>query len=136
MKLKALMEAVMKDKIFGEVVAHVRVVEFQKRGLPHAHCIFIPDQASKNALRNPTRVDTVISAELPSEDDDELRELVLQHMVQNPCGSHSLPQCAWDTGGARRTFSSLFDPRHSSLRASTTYRTSGGVQKKKVSVEC
>ncbi len=70
LKLKALMEAVINDKIFGEVVAHVRVIEFQKRGLPHAHCIFILDQASKNVLRNPARVDSVISAELPPEDDD------------------------------------------------------------------
>ncbi len=43
MKLKASMEAVIKDKIFGEIVAHVRVIEFQKRGLAHAHCIFILD---------------------------------------------------------------------------------------------
>ncbi len=71
------MEIIIKDKIFGEVVAHVRVIEFQKRGLPHAQYIFIFDQASKNALRNPVRVDTVISAELAHEDDDELRKLVL-----------------------------------------------------------
>ncbi len=31
MKLKALMEVVINDKIFGEVVAHVNVIEFQKR---------------------------------------------------------------------------------------------------------
>ncbi len=55
LNLKALMEAVIKDKIFGEVVALVRVTEFQNRGLPHAHCIFILDQASKNALRNPAK---------------------------------------------------------------------------------
>ncbi len=64
------MKAVVKDKMFREVLAHVRVVEFQKRRLPHAHCISILDQSSKNALRNPVRVDTAISAELPHEDDN------------------------------------------------------------------
>ncbi len=93
------MEAVIKVKKFGEVVAHVRVIEFQKRGLPHAHSIIIPDQASKNALRNPAIVDTVISAELPSEDDDELRELVLQHMVHSPCGSHNPAAVCMGHGG-------------------------------------
>ncbi len=46
LKLKALMEAAIKDKIFGEVWHMSGVIEFQKRGLPHAHCIFILDQAS------------------------------------------------------------------------------------------
>ncbi len=32
-----------------------------ERGLPHAHCIFVLDQASKNILRDPARVDTIIS---------------------------------------------------------------------------
>ncbi len=35
--LKALMETATKDKVFGTVAAHVQVIEFQKRGLPHAH---------------------------------------------------------------------------------------------------
>ncbi len=76
-------------------MAHVRVIEFQKRGSPHAHCIFILDQAWKNSLRNPSRVDDVISAELSPEDDDVLREVVLQHMIHNPCGSNNPAQCAW-----------------------------------------
>ncbi len=70
LNLKALMEAVIKETIFGEVVADVRVIEFQKRELPHEHCIFILDKASKNPLRNPAILDTVISAGLPPEDDE------------------------------------------------------------------
>ncbi len=108
LKLKELMEAVIKDKIFGEVVAHVRVTEFQKRGLPHAHCIFILDQTSKNALRNPARVDTVIAAELPPENDDELRELVLQHMVHNPCGSHNPAAVCMGDRGCNKNFPKPF----------------------------
>ncbi len=102
------MESVIKDKIFGEVVAHVRVIEFQKRGLPHAHCIFILHQASKNALRNRARVDTVISAELPPENDDDLPELVLQHMVHNPCGSHNPAAVCMGDRGCKKNFPKPF----------------------------
>jgi hypothetical protein len=36
-KLEELKTRLMKNDIFGKVCAHVHVVEFQKRGLPHAH---------------------------------------------------------------------------------------------------
>ncbi len=109
LKLKALMQVVViKDKIFGEVVAHVRVIEFQKRGLPHARCIFVLDQASKNSFRNPSRVDAVISAELPSEEDNELREVLLQHMIHNPCGSHNPAAVCMGDWGCKKNFPKPF----------------------------
>ncbi len=136
LNLKALMEAVIKGKICGEVVAYVTVIEFQKRRLPHAHCIFILDQASKNPLRNPASVDTVTSAEMPPEDDDELRELMLQHIVHNPCGSQNPATVRMGRpGGARKTFPSFFGPRRGSLKAKITYRTGSGVQKKVVKLQ-
>lgn len=36
-KLKDLKYQLFKKHIFGKVAAHVHVIEFQKRGLPHAH---------------------------------------------------------------------------------------------------
>ncbi len=108
LKLKALMETVIRDKIFGEVVAHVRVIEFQKRGLPHAHCIFILDQVSKNSLRSPAAVDDVISAEIPREQDEELRSLVLQHMVHNPCGPHNSAAVCMGDKGCKKHFPKRF----------------------------
>ncbi len=108
------------------------VIEFQKRGLPHAQCIFILDKASNNSLRNPARVDAVISAELPPEDDDELRKLVLQHMIHNPCGPHNPVALGMADRGCKKNFPKTFDPRRSSLKANTTYRTGGGVQRKEV----
>lgn len=38
----------LKEKVFGEVKAFVRVINSQKRDLPHAHCIFFPMPKSKN----------------------------------------------------------------------------------------
>ncbi len=62
MKLKDLMESVIEEKVFGNAVAQERVIEFQKRGLLPVHCMFILDQASKHALRNPARVNAIIIA--------------------------------------------------------------------------
>ncbi len=132
MNLKAFMETVIEDKIFGNVLAHVRVITFRKRGWPHAHYIFILDQTSKNALRNPERVDAIISAKLPPESDNGLRDLVLQRMIHNSCGSH-YPAAVCMGDRCKKNFPKDFrsdDPTN--LKVITTYRTGEGVQKKEV----
>jgi ATP-dependent DNA helicase PIF1 len=40
-KLKSLVEDIKKNHIFGVPVAFVYVIEFLKRGLPHAHILII-----------------------------------------------------------------------------------------------
>ena len=40
-KLDALVNDINKNHIFGVPVAHVHVIEFQKRGVPHAHILII-----------------------------------------------------------------------------------------------
>ncbi|CDF38585.1 ATP dependant DNA helicase [Chondrus crispus] len=89
LKMKDLMSLVINEGVFGTVVAHVRVIEFQKRGLPHAHVVFFLDEVSKNDLRTPENVDRIISAEIPSAQDPELQEVVLKHMIHNPCGERN-----------------------------------------------
>ncbi len=70
-------------------MAHVLGIELQRRGLPHANCMFILSQTSKNALRNSKRADTIFSAERPSESDNDLRKFVLQLMIHDTCGSQN-----------------------------------------------
>ena len=58
----------------------IHSIEFQKRGLPHAHiaircCKDIQDEDYKN----------YIFAQLPGLNQPELRELVLRHMIHGPC---------------------------------------------------
>ncbi|CDF35745.1 ATP dependant DNA Helicase Pif1 [Chondrus crispus] len=72
-----------------DLCARVFLIEFQKRGLPHAHVLFFLDEVSKNDLRNPENVDRIISAEIPSPQDPELQEVVLKHMIHNPCGERN-----------------------------------------------
>ncbi|GBN87992.1 hypothetical protein AVEN_107373-1 [Araneus ventricosus] len=47
MKLKQLLEDICKHGIFGTVLAYFYVIEFQKRGLPHAHILLTLDSESK-----------------------------------------------------------------------------------------
>ncbi|GBN83775.1 hypothetical protein AVEN_255490-1 [Araneus ventricosus] len=60
MKLKELLEDICKHGIFGTVLAHIDVIEFQKRGLPHAHILLTLDSESK--IRTKDDIDKFVSA--------------------------------------------------------------------------
>ena len=60
LKLKKLLDLIKVKKIFGTVRAIMHTVEWQKRGLPHAHLlVWLSNQIE------PATLDSVISAELP-----------------------------------------------------------------------
>ncbi len=63
MKLDALMNDLIKEKIHGKVIGHIHVIEFQKRGLPHAHILTIMGEEDKP--RTPEDIDKVVRAEIP-----------------------------------------------------------------------
>jgi hypothetical protein len=74
-KVKHLMKLLRKDQIFGDTVAHVYTIEFQKRGLPHVHLLLFMERNSKP--RTPEHVDSFMSAEIPDKDaEPELYNLV------------------------------------------------------------
>jgi hypothetical protein len=71
------------------VVLHT--VEFQKRGLPHAHIILWVVADTSNPA--PSMIDSNVSAEIPDPKIDPLGyALVAEHMVHGPCGSYN-PAC-------------------------------------------
>jgi hypothetical protein len=41
LKFGFLMEDLLKKHVLGKVIAQINVIEFQKRGLPHAHILLI-----------------------------------------------------------------------------------------------
>jgi len=64
----------------------VYVVEFQKRGLPHAHILLTVAPEDKPVC--PEDVDRLISAEVPNQTTDPLaHETVTKFMVHGPCVS-------------------------------------------------
>lgn len=82
-KLKVMMDVIVKHRVFGITRCWMYSVEWQKRGLPHAHILIW----LMNKLR-PDEVDDIISAEIPDPiADPELHEIVRTQMVHGPCGA-------------------------------------------------
>ena len=71
--------------VFGTVIGRIWVVEFQKRGLPHAHMLLILDEGSRPV--EPADFDRFVCAELPDpRTDPELFETVTRCMLHGLCG--------------------------------------------------
>jgi hypothetical protein len=95
-KLEELKNKLFKKDILGKVRAYVYVVEFQKRGLPHAHFLLIMEGRYK--LTCPEQYDRLISAELPDKKKyPELYKMVVKHMMHGPCGALN-PDCPCTKG--------------------------------------
>ncbi|XP_021753739.1 uncharacterized protein LOC110719141 [Chenopodium quinoa] len=62
----------------------IYVIEFQKRGLPHAHFLIILKQDYK--IKCPADFDKFVCAEIPSANNNHLRKVILKHMMHGPCG--------------------------------------------------
>ena len=69
-------------KAFGPVRSHMYTIEWQKRGLPHAHILIWLIHKLKT-----TDIDSIISAELPDPNqDEELFKIIESQMIHGPCG--------------------------------------------------
>ena len=80
------MEDLKKGEVLGKVVAYLSVIEFQKRGLPHAHILI--HFAPEDKPRTPADIDSIISAQLPDpESQPRLYAAVTKHMLHGPCGA-------------------------------------------------
>ncbi len=95
--LNNLLHDIMKNDVLGKVDAMVRVIEFQKRGLPHNHMLLILND--KDKLRNEDDVDSLICAEIPNQEEDPvLYEVVTTCMMHGPCGARN-PKCPCTENG-------------------------------------
>ncbi|KAK9049401.1 hypothetical protein SSX86_031630 [Deinandra increscens subsp. villosa] len=107
MKLESLLTDLKEKSIFGKVQAVVYTIEFQKRGLPHAHiCIFMHPA---HKLPSPDHIDRFISAELPNPNEDpELYTLVREFMIHGPCGNHNKKSPCMVNGECSKKFPKKF----------------------------
>ena len=86
LKRDALLDDIIKNGIFGRVVARIYTIEFQKRGLPHMHLLIFLEDSQK--LDTANDVDSCIRAYWPDpETEPQLFKIVKQVMVHGPCGS-------------------------------------------------
>src|ERR1051325_2366815 len=85
LKLKAITYDLFVRGVLGKVIAHVHVIEFQKRGLPHAHILMILEPEDK--LQTHEDFDELVSAEILNKDlQPKLYKTVTKNMIHGPCG--------------------------------------------------
>ena len=83
LKMKKMLHLI-KNNCFGKLLAWLYNIEFQKRGLPHAHMLLWLHPDSKI---HPDMIDDIVSAEIPNkETDPHLADLVVKNMIHGPCG--------------------------------------------------
>ncbi len=85
-KLKELINDIHKKHILGRTIAGIYVIEFQKRGLPHAHIlIFFAEDYKPHMVKD---VNRMISVKLPNRKTNRLaHEMIARCMMHGPCGA-------------------------------------------------
>ncbi|XP_052152036.1 uncharacterized protein LOC127770382 [Oryza glaberrima] len=108
-KLEEMKKQLFEKGILGIVQAYTYVVEFQKRGLPHAHFLLI--MTKKYKYTHSKQYDRVISAELPNQSKyPELYTMVIKHMMHGPCGelNHYCP-CMKNRSSCKNSYPKPFN---------------------------
>ncbi|XP_073354892.1 uncharacterized protein [Aegilops tauschii subsp. strangulata] len=131
-KLEAMKDMLFKKHILGVVVAYVYVVEFQKRGLPHAHFLLIMDSTYK--LIVPEQYDRLISAELPDKHKyPKLYAMVVKHMMHGPCGALNPKNVCMQENGCKCRYPRSFNENTAQGKDSyPVYRRRGDGRRAKV----
>jgi hypothetical protein len=132
-KLDELLKDLVERHVLGVALAIMQVVEFQYRGLPHAHILLVLD--AEDDILTADAIDQVVCAQLPSINAPDLRRKVLQHMIHNDCQANpSDCMCCQRTGRCRWNFPHRFSetttwtdhelyPQYARPRASDEWET-------------
>ncbi|XP_070052773.1 uncharacterized protein [Nicotiana tomentosiformis] len=104
-KLDRMIKDLRDNKVFGEVKAVIYTVEFQKRGLPHAHILLF----LLNKYPNVGDIDGIISAELPDKKvDPYYYNVVTNFMMHGPCGTARKSSPCMQNGRCTKHFPKKF----------------------------
>nr|XP_016503039.1 PREDICTED: uncharacterized protein LOC107821146 [Nicotiana tabacum] len=104
-KLDRMIKDIRDNKVFGEVKAVIYTVEFQKRGLPHAHILLF----LVNKYPTVGDIDGIISAELPDKKvDPYYYNAVTNFMMHGPCGTARKSSPCMQNGRCTKHFPKKF----------------------------
>ena len=103
LKLKELLYDLLHRHVLGHVSAFVYTIEFQKRGLPHAHMVLFLTDPDKP--RTTEDVDHLVSAEIPHPHlQPQFHDTVKRHMIHGPCGELNLHCVCMQNGERKKKF--------------------------------
>ena len=107
LKLHQMLDDIYNKDILGKVGANLMVIEFQKRGLPHAHILIILEEDSKP--RNSDDFDRIVCAELPDKIiHPAAYETVTRSMLHGPCGKLNPNAPCMDNGVCSKSYPKTF----------------------------
>ena len=109
-KLWLLIKDITVKRCFSKTIAWLYSIEFQKRGLPHAHIVLFLADDSK--IINVEAIDKLISAELPDNiADPVLYRLVGKYMLHGPCQAHDKDAPCMHEGRCTKYFPKKYNNR-------------------------
>ena len=97
-----MLSDITKKYILGKLLAYVYTIEFQKRGLPHAHILLILTDEDKP--RDPFACDNIVYTEIPDPfHKPRLHNIVKRSMIHGPCSfSNKSAACMRDVNCSKR----------------------------------
>ena len=130
LKKDQLMKDISAGRILGRVPAFLWVIEFQKRGLPHAHILVILNDDDRPITSD--EIDDVVSARLPPDPADfvpnseeqkqaiRLQAIVLKNMVHGPCGKFDPSAPCMEDGKCSKGFPKQYSEK-TIIRSENSY---------------
>ncbi|XP_071057338.1 uncharacterized protein [Onthophagus taurus] len=87
-KLNEFIDDIVNKQLYGVVLNYMYTIEFQKRGLPHAHILVTMRPEDK--FEDVESIDKLISARLPDENEEPvLHRIVADCYIHRPCGQNN-----------------------------------------------